>query len=173
MFVGAQWFRVVPFALRSGDEFREVIALFGPATFGSFSFAKQAKELVTMSAGLTDRQKMIAEYFADGPHSELPPGHWDLFAQFVSARDHDSVDEDVKLFFALTNAIFDAGIVAWDAKRAFDSVGLLRRFLTFFKVNRFSPGADREGESARDEGCAGRSAHGGVRVGLRLTVPRC
>ena len=121
-FVGAQWFRVVPFALRSGDEFREVIALFGPATFGSFSFAKQAKELVTMSAGLTDRQKMIAEYFADGPHSELPPGHWDLFAQFVSARDHDSVDEDVKLFFALTNAIFDAGIVAWDAKRAFDSV---------------------------------------------------
>ena len=120
--MGAQWFRVVPFALRSGDEFREVIALFGPATFGSFSFAKQAKELVTMSAGLTDRQKMIAEYFADGPHSELPPGHWDLFAQFVSARDHHSVDEDVKLFFALTNAIFDAGIVAWDAKRAFDSV---------------------------------------------------
>jgi hypothetical protein len=32
------------------------------------------------------------------------------------------MDEDVKLFFALTNAIFDAGIAAWDAKRAFDSV---------------------------------------------------
>jgi len=26
------------------------------------------------------------------------------------------------MFFALTNAIFDAGIAAWDAKRAFDSV---------------------------------------------------
>jgi hypothetical protein len=45
---------------------------------------------------------MIAEYFADGPHSELPPGHWDLFAQFVSARDHHGVDEYAKLFFALT-----------------------------------------------------------------------
>jgi len=65
---------------------------------------------------------MIAEYFADGPHSELPPGHWDLFAQFVSARDHHGLDADVKLFFALTNAIFDAGVVVWDAKRAFDSV---------------------------------------------------
>jgi hypothetical protein len=65
---------------------------------------------------------MIAEYWANGPHSELPPGHWDLFAQYVSARDHHTLDDDVKMFFELTNAIFDAGIAAWDAKRAFDSV---------------------------------------------------
>jgi hypothetical protein len=121
-FVGAQWYKVVPFALRSGDEFRCELARFGPATYGTSAFLKQAEEMVEKSANLTDRQKMIAEYFADGPHSELPPGHWDLFAQFVSARDHHGVDEDAKLFFALTNAIFDAGIVAWDAKRAFDSV---------------------------------------------------
>jgi hypothetical protein len=121
-FVGAQWFKVVPFALSSDDEFRAELAWLGPAKYGSSAYLEQAKELVTLSAGLTDEQKMIAEYFADGPHSELPPGHWDLFAQFVSARDHDGVDEDAKLFFALTNAIFDAGIVAWDAKRAFDSV---------------------------------------------------
>ncbi|HEY1212086.1 MAG TPA: vanadium-dependent haloperoxidase, partial [Bryobacteraceae bacterium] len=57
-----------------------------------------------------------------GPNSELPPGHWDLFAQFVSERDHHTLDDDAKMFFALTNAIFDAGIAAWDAKRAFDSV---------------------------------------------------
>ena len=65
---------------------------------------------------------MIAEYWANGPHTELPPGHWDLFAQYVSARDHHTQDADAKMFFALTNAIFDAGIAAWDAKRAFDSV---------------------------------------------------
>jgi hypothetical protein len=67
-------------------------------------------------------QKMIAEYWANGPHSELPPGHWDLFAQFVSARDQHTVDDDAKMFFALTNAISDAGVAAWDAKREFDSV---------------------------------------------------
>jgi membrane-associated phospholipid phosphatase len=121
-FLGAQWYLVVPFALRSGHEFRDALARFGPALYGSSAFLEQAEEMVAKSANLTDRQKMIAEYFADGPHSELPPGHWDLFAQFVSARDHHGVDEDARLFFALTNAIFDAGIVAWDAKRAFDSV---------------------------------------------------
>jgi hypothetical protein len=40
----------------------------------------------------------------------------------VSRRDHYSLDRDVKLFFTLNNAVFDAGIVAWDNKRAFDSV---------------------------------------------------
>lgn len=121
-FVGAQWYEVIPFALRSGSKFRDFIARSGPAAYGSTEFLEQVRELVTFSAQLDDRNKMIAEYFADGPHSELPPGHWDLFAQFVSARDHHNVDQDAKLFFALTNAIFDAGIVAWDAKRAFDSV---------------------------------------------------
>src|SRR4051812_370926 len=121
-FVGAQWYNVRPFALRSSDQFRLKLAKFGPAYYGSSAFLEQAEELVRLSADLTDEQKMIAEYWADGPNSELPPGHWDLFAQFVSARDHHSLEQDVKLFFALTNAIFDAGIVAWDAKRAYDSV---------------------------------------------------
>lgn len=65
---------------------------------------------------------MMVEYWADGPLSETPPGHWCLFAQFVSARDHHTADEDVRMFFALTNALLDAGIAAWDAKRAYDSV---------------------------------------------------
>lgn len=121
-FIGAHWYNVTPFALASGSQLRSLIERSGPALFGSKKFVQQAKELVTISAHLTDEQKMIAEYWADGPHSELPPGHWDLFAQFVSARDHHGVADDVKMFFAMTNAIFDGGIVAWDAKRAFDSV---------------------------------------------------
>jgi hypothetical protein len=121
-YIGPFWSKVIPFALTSADQFRPLIAQSGPALFGSAAFVKQAADLITISANLKDEQKMIAEYWADGPHSELPPGHWDLFAQFVSARDHNRLSDDVKLFFALTNAIFDAGIVAWDAKRAFDSV---------------------------------------------------
>lgn len=121
-FVGAQWYLVKPFALTSTDQFNSFVAKFGPAQYGSAAFLKQANDLVTLSASLTDRQKMIAEYWANGPHTELPPGHWDLFAQFVSARDHHTVDQDVKMFFAMTNAIFDAGIAAWSAKHTFDSV---------------------------------------------------
>jgi hypothetical protein len=121
-FVGAQWCFVKPFALSAGDDFRWLEQLLGPAKLGSKEFQEQADELVQISAGLTDRQKMIAEYWSDGPNSEQPPGHWAQFAQWVSARDHHSLDDDVKMFFALSNAMFDAGIVAWDAKRTYDSV---------------------------------------------------
>jgi hypothetical protein len=62
------------------------------------------------------------EYWADGPGTELPPGHWALFAQWVSRRDSHTVDDDVKMFFALTNALLDVGIAVWDCKRAFDYV---------------------------------------------------
>jgi hypothetical protein len=121
-FVGAQWYRVVPFAMTSPDQFRSFVAQFGPALYGSETYVQQSKDLIALSANLTDEQKMIAEYWANGPHTELPPGHWALFGEFVSRRDNHSVDDDAKMFFALANAIFDAGIAAWDAKRAFDSV---------------------------------------------------
>jgi hypothetical protein len=123
-FVAPHWNRVAPFALPSDAALRSPT---GPAKFGSEQYVEQAQALLDFSARLTDEQKVIAEYWADGPHSELPPGHWNLFAQFVSRRDHHErnehgLDLDVKLFFALTNAIADAGICAWDNKRAFDSV---------------------------------------------------
>jgi len=123
-FVAAHWQRVRPFSMASGAELRSPT---GPARFGSPEFVAQARELVELSAALTDEQKMIAEYWADGPHSELPPGHWNLFGQQVAYRDrtgsseHD-LDLAVKLFFALTNALFDASCCAWDNKVAFDSV---------------------------------------------------
>jgi hypothetical protein len=121
MFAGAQWCYVTPFAMTKGDEFRSVVEP-GPFKYGSPEYQEQAEELVAISAGLTDEQKMISEYWSDGPNSEQSPGHWALFAQFVSQRDHHSLDDDVKMFFALSNAIFDAGIAAWDAKREYDSV---------------------------------------------------
>jgi hypothetical protein len=122
-FVGAHWQQVAPFALTNVAQLRTT----GPARYGSPAYESQARALLAISAGLTDEQKMIAEYWADGPQSELPPGHWDLFAQFVSRRDHHGahqhgVDADVQLFFALTNAVFDASICCWDNKCAFDSV---------------------------------------------------
>src|SRR6266446_6850353 len=84
----------------------------------------------------TDRQKMISEYWADGPDTEQPPGHWLRFAQFVSARDHHTLDDDVKMFFALSNAMMDAGIAAWDAKRAYDSVRPVTAISLLFRGKR-------------------------------------
>jgi hypothetical protein len=118
-FVAPQWYRVTPFALTSASQFR-MPAVKPNAPFGGLQRA--VDQAIEYSANLTDRQKVIAEYWADGPNSELPPGHWCLFGALVSARDHHSEDDDAKMFFAMANAGMDAGIAAWDLKRYFDTV---------------------------------------------------
>jgi Domain of unknown function (DUF6851)/VCPO second helical-bundle domain len=133
-FVGAQWQHVTTFAVSPGS----LRSSTGPAKHGSPEYLAQAQALIDLSAALTDEQKMIAEYWADGPRSELPPGHWNLFAQFVSHRDHHGdhehdLERDVKLFFALTNAVSDAGCCAWDNKRAFNSVRPITAIRTLFR----------------------------------------
>ncbi len=117
-FTTPQWGLVTPFALTSGSALRPP----PPPAYPDPRYKEEADEIIAISAALTDANKMQAEYFADGPNSEFPPGHWALFAQFVSRRDGHSIDDDAKLFFALGNALLDASISGWDAKRAYDSV---------------------------------------------------
>jgi hypothetical protein len=119
LFAVPQWGRVRPFALGSGRALRSQR---GPARVGSKEFRRQARELLDMSAHLNDTRRTIAEYWADGAGTELPPGHWNLIARFVSHRGRYSLGKNVQLFFALNNALLDAGIAAWADKRAFDSV---------------------------------------------------
>ena len=80
-----------------------------------------------------DYQRALAEYWADGPRSETPPGHWNLIANEVSdaegvehriGRSGDEVDRlewDVKLYLALNGAVHDAAIAAWGLKGHYDS----------------------------------------------------
>lgn len=120
-FVGAQFGRVTPFALTSGAQFEGVIE--PPAFLRTAGwYQKQVNDLIKYSRNLDEGKKLIVEYWADGPDSELPPGHWGLFAQFVSQRDGNTIDQDVRMFFAMHNASFDAGIVAWYTKRKYNGV---------------------------------------------------
>jgi hypothetical protein len=123
-FVTPHWRNVTPFALTSASQFRPD---HGPAVTvlkgkPSDAFRKEVDQQLTFSAGLTDTQKVIAQYWEDPPGSVTPPGHWNLFAQWVSRRDHHTLDDDAKVFMALNNALLDASITAWDAKRQWNSV---------------------------------------------------
>ena len=117
-FLAAHWNRVIPFALSdlAASRPRE------PATWPHGSYHAQANHVLHLNASLSDREKMISEYWSDGPGTDTPPGHWNRFAQLISHRDNHTLDEDVKMFFALNNALFDASIAAWDCKRTYDSV---------------------------------------------------
>lgn len=118
-FICPHWGLVKPFALASGSQLRPTE---GPRDPLSQGFLDQALHVMDIQARLTPEQKVIAEYWADGPNSELPPGHWTEFAAFVAERDKLDLTDSVRLYFALANAIFDASIATWDAKRAFDYV---------------------------------------------------
>ncbi|MBB1077044.1 vanadium-dependent haloperoxidase [Rhodoferax sp. 4810] len=127
-FIAPHWGQVKPFALTSGSQFRPTTPPQHPLAQG---FLDQARYVVEVQANLTSAQKVVAEYWADGPKSELPPGHWTEFAAFVAERQPMAglprsgslgLDDTVRLYFALANAIFDASISTWDAKRHFDYV---------------------------------------------------
>jgi hypothetical protein len=80
-----------------------------------------------------DFARALAEFWADGPESETPPGHWNTIANEVSdtpglelriAGDGAEVERlewDVKLYFALNGAVHDAGVAAWGVKGYYDS----------------------------------------------------
>ncbi len=119
-FLGAQWGVVQPFAVAPASERRPS----GPRRLpvDRYEYVRQSGEILDLSADLDDERKVIAEYWAPNLGTEAPPGRWSEFAGFVSRRDRHTLTQDVVMFFALSGALLDASILAWDAKRAFDSV---------------------------------------------------
>jgi len=81
-----------------------------------------------------DFGRLIAEYWADGPTSETPPGHWNVLANSVADTAGferrfrgagpvlDPLEWDVKTYLALNAAVHDAAIACWGAKRKYDGV---------------------------------------------------
>src|SRR5262249_35289870 len=89
----------------------------------------------TYSANVVKRgdfTRVLAEFWADGPSSETPPGHWNVIANNVA--DHpltvkkiggvgsvvDDLEWDVKVYFALNAAVHEAACAAWSLKRYYD-----------------------------------------------------
>jgi hypothetical protein len=80
-----------------------------------------------------DFARVLAEFWADGPMSETPPGHWNTIANSVAdqpafaRRWHgrgdvlDPLAWDVRIYLALNGAVHDAAITAWGIKRRFTS----------------------------------------------------
>jgi hypothetical protein len=112
-----QWGRVTPFDPKLLEQAAQAS---NPFNLNAQERSAMIDELVRMSAELDDRTKVIAEYWADGPQSELPPGHWNLFAQWVSRRWRQSIDADAKMFLGLDGAMLDASISAWSIKYRYD-----------------------------------------------------
>ena len=112
------WRGVTPFALTSPDQFLPP----GPTATTLLVLDEEVTDTLLLSATLTDLTKVRAEYWADGPTSETPPGHWLLFGAATARARGYGLDQSAKLTFALANAELDASIAAWNAKRRWDYV---------------------------------------------------
>lgn len=81
-----------------------------------------------------DYARILAEFWADGPDSETPPGHW--FAIFNGVMDHPlferkfkgdgpelgPLEYDVKAYLTLGGTMHDAAIATWSVKGWYDYV---------------------------------------------------
>ena len=81
---------------------------------------------------LGDYARVLAEFWADGPASETPPGHWFTIMNYVN--DHpllvkkwqgegeivDNLEWDIKSYFTLGSAMHDAAVTAWGVKGWYD-----------------------------------------------------
>ncbi len=89
-----------------------------------------------------DFTRILAEFWADGPDSETPPGHWNTLANDVSdsglelrlfgqGEELNRLAWDSHLYLALNGALHDAAIAAWELKRHYESarpITLIRYF---------------------------------------------
>ena len=81
-----------------------------------------------------DYTRVLAEFWADGPDSETPPGHW--FVILNTVMDHPNLERriggegltlghlewDIKAYFTLGGAMHDAAIAAWGIKGWYDYI---------------------------------------------------
>jgi hypothetical protein len=105
-------------ALEAGTTVPVDKALIGPVI--NPAFIAQTEAIVQTSATLTQDEKLVAEFWEDGPGTSFPPGAWMTLAQYVSQRDGHDAATDALLFMTMGNAMFDAAIATWDAKVFFD-----------------------------------------------------
>ncbi len=81
-----------------------------------------------------DYARVLAEFWADGPSSETPPGHWFVLLNYVCDQPGlerrmrgdgpllDALEWDVKAYMALGGAMHDAAIAAWSIKGWYDYI---------------------------------------------------
>ena len=79
-------------------------------------------EVYQISQNLTDEQKRIVDYWADGAGTVTPPGHWNVIAIDLLRDAGWSTLRTTRLFAVLNTAQADAFITCWDAKYTYWSL---------------------------------------------------
>jgi hypothetical protein len=115
-FAGLAAATAVPFALPSAGALLPTLP--GPDALGSDASNAEMDQVLSISGSLSDFEKTVAEFWADGPDTTAPPGHWFRIAVQQSSLRGVPMWRQAILLFAVGNALRDAGVAAWAAKAA-------------------------------------------------------
>jgi len=81
-----------------------------------------------------DYARVLAEFWADGPDSETPPGHWFTLINYVNDQPElvkrlggegdliDNFEWDIKSYFILGGAMHDSAVATWGIKGYYDYI---------------------------------------------------
>ncbi|MCS5706833.1 vanadium-dependent haloperoxidase [Synechococcus sp. FGCU-3] len=95
-------------------------------------FVQELNQVLAYSQNLTAEQKAIAEYWEYGPTTSYPPGKWLEFTNAIIEQSNLSFEKAIQLSFGVSQALFDAGIAAWNTKYLFDSVRPITAIQQFY-----------------------------------------
>ena len=90
-----------------------------PPEYGSPQFVTEAREVLETRRNLTDQQKKVAQYWAGGAGTPLPPGIWNQILLDTVREQRLSTPRIARDFALLNVAQADAGNAAWDCKYMF------------------------------------------------------
>lgn len=115
-----QWPSVTPFTMTGPAQFRPPT----PPALADVGYATDFNEVKELgrkeSTTRTLDQTQIALFWADGPGTVTPPGHWNLLARHQAQLRNNKLAANARLFALLNLAAADAGIVAWECKYTFE-----------------------------------------------------
>jgi membrane-associated phospholipid phosphatase len=90
-----------------------------PPAFGSAPFQAELEEVKRVSSNATPTQRAIALFWADGPGTATPPGHWFEIASGLIARDGLDTPTAARILGLLGATVSDAAVSCWDTKYAY------------------------------------------------------
>ena len=86
------------------------------STIPGSAFYNQANEVITTTSSLTQNQKDIATWWADGGGTPTPPGHWLAIAGIMAHQKDLSLGATAQMYAMLSVAMADAFISCWNEK---------------------------------------------------------
>lgn len=101
----------------STDKFNELITSTQSLYPSDSQWNSELNEVISVKQNLTDRQKMIAEFWAGGPGTVTPPGIWNVITGSILDKKSSFISEQINVYHYLNSALFQASIMAWKLKR--------------------------------------------------------